>query len=287
MLRKTPLLQQLLWFILLSAINSAQAELISLQSAEGIEVSAEYKAGEKARPLIIFIHGFLQTREFPTVKRLSDSLYETGFSVLSPNLSLGISNRLKSLSCEALHLHSLNAEVDEISHWVKWAKSKEYKEIILLGHSAGAVAVTAYLSRRVDPVVKKTVLINVTYYGPGRPASYESVIHARRANKAVKMGNKGIENYALAFCEKYPTTAENFLSYYNWSKRQVLQAINTTTVETHIILGDSDQRLGVQWVNDLMASDGRAIIISGANHFFDREHEFDLLDAVENILSTE
>ncbi len=34
-----------------------------------------------------------------------------------------------------------------------------------------------------------------------------------------------------------------------------------------------------------LASTNTTIIIKGANHFFDAEYEFDLLDTVENILA--
>ena len=274
-----------LYLVLSTSASNLQAEIVSLQTSKDITTTASYHSGDKDKPLLIFIHGFLQTRDFSTVKRLSETLHESGFSVLSPTLSLGISNRAQALPCESIHLHSLKSDTDEIDQWVKWGSQRGYKEIVLIGHSAGSVNISAYLANGVHPAVKKTVLISLTYYGPGRPAAFETEDHAEQARKMLRDGDYGLAKFALAFCKEYVTTAEGFLSYYDWSAEKILDAINVVWPDNHIIIGSEDERIGQAWVASLEKASGKIIVIDGASHFFDQTHEFDLSDAVEEIIA--
>ena len=140
--------KKLLTCFFLFLVSTVNAEIISLELNDGKNIAkAEYVKGNSSSPLIILIHGFLQTREFSTITRLAESLVDDEYSVLSPTLSLGISDRVQSLSCEAIHVHSIDDEVDEINQWVAWAESQGYENIILIGHSAGATAVSKLISK--------------------------------------------------------------------------------------------------------------------------------------------
>jgi len=283
---------ELPWFLLLIismvfSSNSVYAETVSLETSKDIIATAEYMPGKAGKPLLIFIHGFLQTRSFSTVERLFNNLSESGFPVLSPTLSLGVSNRAQALPCESIHLHSLSSDTDEIEQWVNWAHQQGHDEIVLIGHSTGSVNISAYLARKVHPAVKKTILISLSYFGPGRPASVETQEHAIKARNMVNAGNDGLEKFALEFCKEYVTTAEHFLSYYDWSDGDVLKAINVKGPENFIIIGSADERLGNKWISSLQQASRKVFIVEGASHFFDESHEFDLLDTVENILSNQ
>ncbi|MBE9564350.1 MAG: DUF1749 domain-containing protein, partial [Proteobacteria bacterium] len=163
-----------LLFMLITAVYSGalSAETVSIKVSKNITSVAEYRLGEPNKPLLIFVHGFLQTRAFSTVDRLLNSLHDGGFPVLAPTLSLGISNRAQALPCESIHLHSLNSDTDELGRWVEWANKRGYKEIVLIGHSAGSVNISAYLAGKIHPAVKKSILISLTHYGPDRPAAF-------------------------------------------------------------------------------------------------------------------
>ena len=274
-----------LYLVLSISASNLQAEIVSLQTSKDITSTASYHSGDKDKPLLIFIHGFLQTRDFSTVKRLSDTLHESGYSVLSPTLSLGVSNRAQSLPCESIHLHSLKSDTDEIGKWINWGNNKGYKEIVLIGHSAGSVNITAYLANGVHPTVKKTVLISLTHYGSGRAAAFETKEHADLARKMLRDGDDGLGKFALAFCKEYVTTAEGFLSYYDWSADKILNTIKHDLAENYIIIGSEDERIGEDWVASLQEASGRIIVIDGASHFFDKTHEFDLSDSVEEIIA--
>ena len=270
---------------LLVCSHILHANTVSLKISKTINATAEYQPTNSNKPLLIFIHGFLQTRDFSTVKRLSDALYDDGFPTLSPTLSLGISNRKQSLPCESIHLHSLHSDTDEISKWVKWASQQGHKEIILIGHSTGSVNISAYLASGAHPSISKTILISLTYYGPNLLMAFESSIQADNAKILLQKADTRLHKFSLQYCKEYITTAENFLSYYNWSSEQVLKAITTGHTENHIILGSADERMGPQWLNDIHRASNLIITVDGANHFFDQAHEFDLLDSIENILA--
>lgn len=264
--------------------NNIRAEVVSLVVSQDITTTAEHLAGDSDKPLLIFIHGFLQTRSFSTVERLSNSLNESGYPVLAPTLSLGVSNRAQALPCESIHLHSLDGDTDEIKQWVEWGNAKGYKDIVLIGHSAGGVNITAYLAGKVHQSVKKSILISLTYYGPDRPAAFETEAHARVARDMLKTGDDGLAKFALAYCKDYVSTAKNFLSYYEWSDKAILNAIKKKSSDNYIIIGSADERIKQNWLTALQIANGKVVVIDGASHFFDQAHEFDLLDSVEDIL---
>ena len=274
----------LLALLLLIVCRPLQAEIVTQTVAPGIKAKAEYLYGEAEQPLLIFMHGFLQTYQFSTVKRLSEALHESGFSILSPNLSLAINERVQSLPCEAIHLHSLTDAAQELSLWVDWGVRRGHDEIILIGHSAGSIAITAYLDQGSQSQVKKTILISLTHFGPDQPASFETVQLARLARAVPLEQRQQLQSYALSFCEKYVTTPDHYLSYYDWSGEKVLQALQRSWTDNYIILGGNDQRISELWTKSLQLARGRIIMIEGANHFFDQAYEFDLLETVELIL---
>ncbi|MBT8135298.1 MAG: hypothetical protein KJO03_12370, partial [Gammaproteobacteria bacterium] len=51
-------------FLLSSMLH---AETVSLETSKNVTATAEYISGEPGKPLLILIHGFLQTRSFSTV----------------------------------------------------------------------------------------------------------------------------------------------------------------------------------------------------------------------------
>jgi len=273
--------------VVVSLMLSAEAVLastVTLPGENGITLEANYLSGETGKPALIFIHGFLQTRNFSTVERLYSSLNESGYSVLAPTLSLGISNRAEALPCESIHLHSLAGDSEEIHQWISWAKKQGHKEIVLIGHSAGSVNLSHYLLEHQSPEVKKAILISLTYFGEGRPAAYETGAQATKARALLAAGNNELTDFSLAYCKKYVTTPKNFLSYYDWSDKKVLESITNKAVKSYVVIGAADNRIGQDWVSQLQKNSQQFFSIEGASHFFDDSHEFDLLDVVEEIL---
>ena len=274
-----------LLFILFACLSQAvNAEIIELKLDNGHVVTAEYSQGETDAPSVLITHGFLQTREFHTVMRIYESLAESGYNVLAPTLSLGLNRRKKSLACEAIHFHSMHSDIEEINLWVQWLKNKNNKNIILLGHSAGSLQNLAYLSKYKNPPVDRSIYISLVHFGQGIAAK-ESVVDYERAKLAIKKGKNEVDKYGLSYCAEYPTLPENFMSYYEWDKKKILSELDEIKISSHVIFGSEDKRIDTNWINLVKSTGIEALIIQGANHFFVSEHEFDLQDAIENLLS--
>ena len=262
---------------------AAHAVVVQQDMRPGIPASAEYLAGERSKPAVLLLHGFLQTREFSTVAMLAHGLHDAGYTVLSPTLSLNIPNRTQSLACEAVHKHSLDDDVAEIGHWIHWLKSRGHRSIVLAGHSFGSLQLLAYLSAKPDAAVKGCIgasLIEVQI-GPDDRATLIAQLEDRVTNK-----QRALFTHSLSFCRKYPSTPEGLLSYVRWDQARVLAALKQSPVGVKLIMGDADTSLDGGWLKALQHAQTPMTVVKGANHFMDGTHEFDLLEHTLNDLKT-
>jgi pimeloyl-ACP methyl ester carboxylesterase len=261
---------------------SAEAAIVQLGMRPGIAASAEYLAGQPNKPAVLLLHGFLQTREFPTVVTLARGLHDAGYSTLSPTLSLGIPRRAQSLACEAVHRHSLDDDLAEISRWVGWLKSHGHRSIVLVGHSFGSLQLLAYLDAHPDKAVKAFIgasLVEAQVNSTLRP-SLITELESQAANK-----QRALVTHALSFCRKYTSTPENLLSYVRWDQARTLAALKASPVSVQLIMGGQDEVLGRDWIKALKHVRTPLVVVEGANHFMDGEHEFDLLEHTLNDLA--
>lgn len=257
---------------------AARAASVELPLPNKLVAMAEYRKGGSDKPAVILLHGFLQTHEFPTIHRLVEGIADTGRAVLAPTLTLGVTHRRQSLACEAIHTHTMKDVEGEINAWVNWLKARHTGPIILLGHSFGSVEALAYLSGKPDPAITRFIGVSII---EGRlrlnPAGTRKLIADVR--KRASERQPGVLTRQFSFCQKYQATPASLLSYLEWTPQRVLDASARLPLPNLYIMGGHDDRLGTSWV-DKLKSRNRVKIISGANHFMDGEHEFDLLDAV-------
>ena len=273
----------LLWLCSFFVIPMGFAEPVELVTEQDHLVVANLLTGTNDKNPVLILHGFLQTREFPTVSRLATALNEAGYTVLNPSLSLGINNRKKSLSCEAVHTHSLEMDAGELALWVEWLSKKTSRPVTLIAHSAGGPVVLKYLEEYNAKQVNHAVLISLSYYAESKTTN-EKKSHAQQALRAIKKKANPLDTYSLNYCKKYPTFAKNFLSYYNWNKEKTSLVVSKFNNIISIVLGTDDKRIDGDWKKQLQSRHNNVVKIEGANHFFDQAYEFDLTDAVENIL---
>jgi alpha/beta superfamily hydrolase len=59
---------------------------------------------------------------------------------------------------------------------------------------------------------------------------------------------------------------------------RTLKAVKDSPVPMLLIMGDADKMLGSNWIQALRNIQAPMVIVQGANHFMDAEHEFDLLE---------
>ncbi|MGM0554562.1 MAG: alpha/beta hydrolase [Pseudomonadota bacterium] len=262
---------------------SGEETIVTLAMPTGDSGEAAYWAGDPDMPSVLILHGFLQTHQFPTVRRLALALADAGFSVLTPTLTLGIDRRTASLPCEAVHTHSMPQTRDEIEIWADWLRTASGQPPVLIGHSAGSINLLAYLADAAPDTVAHAIFISVTYFGHGE-AAFESPEHAARARAALARSDTGLTAFALGFCRQYTTTPAAYLSYYDWDRSRTDLALGTTRVPSTLIAGSADDRIDLEWIETLRRHSVEVRIVEGANHFFDRFHEFDLLDEIEQVL---
>ena len=265
----------LLYLLTMFFPTAAFAEIVQQEMRPGIPASAEYLGGERGKPAVLLLHGFLQTREFRTVATLARGLHDAGYTLLVPTLSLGIPSRKQSLACEAIHRHDMDGDVAEIARWVSWLKSRGHGSIVLVGHSFGSLQLLAYVGNKPDAAVKGYIGISLIESQIG--SANRSALIASLENQ-VQQKQKKLVEHQLSFCLNYLSTPAGLLSYVRWDQTRTLAALKQSPVGAKLIMGDSDEMVGLGWVRALTHIQTPMAIVKGANHFMDGEHEFDLLD---------
>lgn len=264
----------------------AQAEVVEHRLPAGIVLTADLSVGKPELPAVIILHGFLQTREFPTVNRLADGIATAGYTTLTPTLSLGISRRAKSLPCEAAHRHTLAQDVKEIAYWVDWLAGRHSGPIVFIGHSYGSLQGLVYAANTPQTPLRQIIALSLvdTEQQPSK-VSVPALLSKARAR--VARGDKQAVDFAIGHCKKFTATPASYISYANWDRKKVLELSRRNQVPLTVVIGESDNRMGKGWVPALRAAGVQVEQIEGANHFFDAEYEFNLLDGVLNLLKNQ
>jgi pimeloyl-ACP methyl ester carboxylesterase len=273
----------LLMAVSATAVHAGSAR-IELQMPGGVIGEAEYWPGEADKPAVLILHGFLQTREFATVRRLAESLADEGYSVLTPTLTLGLSRRRQSLACEAIHTHSIQQDLSELRAWTAWLEARAGKPPVLIGHSTGSIQLAALLDEHRDVPVERAIFISLSHFGGDGGPEPAAELWARAERQAAS-GDQAMHSYPLNYCRRYVTTAANLLSYLAWGKERLQSMLRDAAAPITLIYGDHDDRIDQQWLASLEAGGVVLRPIAGAGHFFDLAYEFDLLDEVVSALA--
>ena len=258
------------------------AQEIELETAERYIASANFLGGETDKKAILILHGFLQTSNFSTVKRLGDTLHEAGFNVLTPTLSLGMHRRKQSLPCEAIHTHSNQSDTAEIKQWVDWLAEKTGKKLTLIGHSSGSITLLNYLDTFGSEKIERVILISMSPFNDHIGPVQEK--NVKWAHDDLKSGYDSLYTFKLSYCDTYPSTSSAWLSYQQWNQKKLSELTVKHSNLINVIIGTNDDRLSMEWRNLLESKEVKISFIEGANHFFDQSHEFDLSDTIESLL---
>ena len=271
-------------FLFLNSLP-ALSEQVDAKLPNGVVAIANFHNGVNSLPAVITLHGFLQTHHSPPMSSLASNLSSRGYTVLSPTMSLNINHRSQSMACEAVHTHTMDSEVDEISYWVSWLNTKGYKNIVLVGFSSsGNIAALLLGARKSQPSIKHIILTSLN------PMLIETAERQKMRDILTSARNKigkNLEQVSLSYCKKnYTTTAKNYLSYATYDHNKIIELVKDNPVPTEIILGTADTILPVNWVEKVSGLNtlNHVTVIKNASHFFDDTHEFYLAEAVENTL---
>lgn len=260
---------------------AALADIVEIRFSPKLVGTADYRAGKTGLPAVLLLHGFLQTRNAATVSRLADALSDAGYPVLVPTLSLGVSRRNKSLSCEAAHKHTVQDDSREIAQWVTWLASHGHQKIALVGHSSGGKDLLAYLAGKPSPFVERVILIGIT------PIEVDAEEYRKaRFEKPVDEGAvPPLRRFTFAYCKhNYASTLPAYLTYAEWDENMIASQLAKVKVPVDIVLGTKDEVIAPTWRARLVKGRVPVTLVENADHFFNGEYEFELNDRVGEIL---
>lgn len=277
------LLLILVGLLISSPAFANHGSVVEAKLPNGKVVNANLHVGKKDRPALLVLHGFLQTRSFPTVTSIVEAASTAGYTSLAPSLSLGISRRNKSLPCEAVHVHTLQEDADEVDFWVRWLVKKGYSRVILVGHSFGNLQLLTYLEQHPASAVKQVLMISLTDVERKQSAQQRSeIVEALRAQ--LTKGRRALMEAEIGHCKKYVSPPAALLSYMSISRESILASLAKSPVPAAVIMGGKDDRMGPDWVDKLVSRGIVVRVIPEASHFFDNQYEFDLQEAVQQAL---
>ncbi|PIW37854.1 MAG: DUF1749 domain-containing protein [Hydrogenophilales bacterium CG15_BIG_FIL_POST_REV_8_21_14_020_62_31] len=270
------------WLAILLALAVAQLAFgkeVTLEMPNRLIARADYQIGAADKPVVLILHGFLQTHDFHTAHNMADGLHDLGYNVLAPTLTLGVPYRNQSLACEAIHGHSLEDDEAEIGVWLDWLEARHQGPIILLGHSTGSVELLAYLSQHRDPRIKKLIGASII---EGALTGGEQVRSEMIADLKQRIGAKNNTpvSHQFSYCNRYTSTPKGLLSYLRWSPKRIIVTAQAIATPITFIMGGTDQRLATDWIAQLRKTGKKIRVIEGAGHFLDGQYEFDLLDVL-------
>ena len=271
-------------FFMCGASTAGYAGTLRLRSPDGKFLNADYLPGDAKRSAIVVLHGFLQTYDFLTTQSIIHSLSSLGYTIVGPNLSLGVPDRQQSLQCQAPHNHRLDDDLREIDFWVEWLHRQGYFRVILVGHSWGSQHGLAYVEAYPKAPVSAVIAVSLVR------AEQKAAVRARQiadAEARLARHDRSLQPYALSFCKTFMANPQSYLSYARWDDNRVMDSLTRLQerrVPVYVVIGSKDNRIDDEWVKELRRRAYQVSVIEGANHFFSSVYEFDLSDRLETIL---
>jgi pimeloyl-ACP methyl ester carboxylesterase len=280
---------------------SAQAEDISLQSADGLTLHANLELADgktMAEGLVLLTHGTLAHNKMEIIVALQDALKDRGISTLAPTLSLGISNRTGMYDCAVPHTHKHTDALVEIGQWLNWAKDNGAHDIVLAGHSRGGNQTAWFAVSHPDPAVTKVVLIAPATYNAAEAAQGFEKTHKRPLKDALAeaqalvdagKGDTMLKGMGLLYCPGSDVTAASFVSYYKPDDRMHTPNLMPLIGKPTLVIAGSEDTVvkGLIEATQPLADAGKVklVIIDGADHFYRDLYAEDAADAIEAFIA--
>lgn len=140
---------------------------MQLEVQHGVIAKANCRPGAVNQPAALALHGFLQPREFPTMRCRASALADEGYRALAPTLIPIVNRRQQSLACAAVHPHAIGQNVYQRAVWARWPADHAGKPLLRVGRSAGGVRRTAVLASNAELPAHHAVLISRNFFdGP-------------------------------------------------------------------------------------------------------------------------
>ncbi len=249
------------------------------QNARPFALDITYQANGKAKPLVIFAHGFKGFKDWGHWSLIAEEFAKAGFIFLKFNFSHNgttLEQPLDFADLEAFGQNNYLLELDDFKTVLDWvtaekssipAKEINLEEIAIIGHSrGGAIAV---LQAQSDDRVKHLI----TW------ASVSSLGYAWNDENAVKTWRKTGVNYIFNGRTKQEMPLY-FQLYENYQAHKDILDVKQAALKLEkpflIIHGDTDPAVPLFAAHQLKAwNKGASLeVIHGANHVFGGKHPY-------------
>ena len=245
----------------------------------------------KSESIFIILHGTRGHKNLELISMLRESLNDNGFDSISINLSYGIKNRKDDfLPCDIEHKHLVSDSLNEIKAWYDHSIKLGYKKIHLIGHSRGGSDMLNFYEK-LDHTDKS--IIDLVFLLA--PSSDSNEDHLQKYMEDYQIDIKSIDDddiLKINFlgCNDAQVNGISFKSYYyNFDNMSTIDALKTTTANTHVITASEDNIVPLTHekvkISEELNENVKLYRVDGADHFF-RDFYFDdlfeiVLDKIE------
>ena len=216
---------------------------------KSIKINANYYTNSHSNnTAAISIHGTRGFKTMEIVSVLSENLLDLNIDTIAPNISYGVNNRNDSfLTCDMNHNHNRHANINEIVRWFSYAIEKDYKNIILIGHSRGGQDVLNAYKKilEVYPAESKKIS-SIVLLAPLTDNFDEINDHLQKRNNTtmtqlLDMDGDSLIEMNFLNCSNAMVKISSFLSYYNISRQdETIQILKDIKISTNVFTASED-----------------------------------------------
>jgi pimeloyl-ACP methyl ester carboxylesterase len=141
---------------------------------------------DSAKPIaVIWIHGWGVNFYSPTYVMIGRALAERGYTCITANTRMHDIGNVEAWRGEKRirgggYWGVASEEVRDLAAWIDFAEARGFKQVVLVGHSAGWAAVRSYQAEKQDPRVAGVVLASGQVRADTSPADPDQLAQATR-----------------------------------------------------------------------------------------------------------
>lgn len=162
-------------------------ELVSVQSEDGIPNGGAIFAPSKdsaKRIAVIWIHGWGVNFYQPTYVKIGRALAERGYTCITGNTRMHDLGNVTWKGDKRIrgggYWGVASEQVRDIAAWIDFAEARGFKQVVLVGHSAGWAAVTQYQAEKQDRRVVGVVVASASVHPGTGPTDPDQIAQATR-----------------------------------------------------------------------------------------------------------
>ncbi len=162
-------------------------ELVYVQSEDGIPNGGAIFVPPKdsaKRIAVIWIHGWGVNFYQPTYVKIGRALAERGYTCIAGNTRMHDLGNVTWKGDKRIrgggYWGVASEQVRDIAAWIDFAEARGFKQVILVGHSAGWAAVTQYQAEKQDRRVVGVVVASASVYPATGPTDPDQIAQATR-----------------------------------------------------------------------------------------------------------